>query len=55
MPSTVVLEKKKQQVADLAERIKGSCAGVVVDYKGINVEMTPSSEKSFVKQALLTQ
>ena len=38
MPSTVILEKKKQQVADLAERIKGSCAGVVVDYKGINVE-----------------
>ena len=38
MPSTVVLEKKKQQVADLAELIKGSCAGVVVDYKGINVE-----------------
>ena len=38
MPSTAVLEKKKQQVADLAERIKGSCAGVVVDYKGINVE-----------------
>ncbi len=38
MPSTVVLEKKKQQVADLAERLKGSCAGVVVDYKGINVE-----------------
>lgn len=37
MPSTVVLEKKKQQVADLAERIKGSCAGVVVDYKGISV------------------
>lgn len=38
MPSTVILEKKKQQVADLAERIKSSCAGVVVDYKGINVE-----------------
>lgn len=38
MPSTVVLEKKKQQVADLSERIKNSCAGVVVDYKGINVE-----------------
>ena len=38
MPSTVVLEKKKQQVADLADRLKGSCAGVVVDYKGINVE-----------------
>ena len=38
MPSTVVLEKKKQMVADLSERIKNSCAGVVVDYKGINVE-----------------
>lgn len=38
MPSTVVLEKKKQQVADLTERIKSSCAGIVVDYKGINVE-----------------
>lgn len=38
MPSTVVLEKKKQQVAELSDRIKNSCAGVVVDYKGINVE-----------------
>ena len=38
MPSTVVLEKKKQQVAALSDRIKNSCAGVVVDYKGINVE-----------------
>lgn len=38
MPSTVVLEKKKQQVADLSARIKESCAGVIVDYKGINVE-----------------
>ncbi len=38
MPSTVVLEKKKQQVADLTARLKDSCAGVVVDYKGINVE-----------------
>ncbi|MBR1762470.1 MAG: 50S ribosomal protein L10 [Eubacterium sp.] len=38
MPSTVVLEKKKQQVAALSDRIKKSCAGIVVDYKGINVE-----------------
>lgn len=38
MPSTVVLEKKKAQVDALAQRIKGSVAGVVVDYKGINVE-----------------
>ena len=38
MPSTVVLEKKKAQVDALAQRIKGSVAGVIVDYKGINVE-----------------
>ena len=38
MPSTAVLERKKQMVAELSERIKNSCAGVVVDYKGINVE-----------------
>lgn len=38
MPSTVVLERKQAQVAALAERIKNSIAGVIVDYKGINVE-----------------
>lgn len=38
MPSTVILEKKQAQVAALAERIKGSIAGVIVDYKGITVE-----------------
>ena len=37
MPSTAVLEMKKQQVAALSDRIKNSCAGVVVDYKGITV------------------
>ncbi|MCH5316697.1 MAG: 50S ribosomal protein L10 [Eubacterium sp.] len=37
MPSTAILEKKQAQVAALAERIKSSIAGVVVDYKGINV------------------
>jgi len=38
MPSTVILEKKQAQVAALTERIKGSIAGIIVDYKGINVE-----------------
>lgn len=37
MPSDKILEKKKQAVAALAEQLKGSCAGVLVDYKGINV------------------
>lgn len=37
MPSEKVLEQKKQIVADLVDSLKGSVAGVVVDYKGINV------------------
>lgn len=37
MPSQVVLEAKKQQVVEIAESIKGACAGVIVDYKGISV------------------
>lgn len=37
MPSVQVLEQKKQVVAELVERLNGSCAGVIVDYKGINV------------------
>ena len=38
MPREKVLELKKQQVADLKERLDASIAGVVVDYKGISVE-----------------
>ncbi len=37
MASEKILEIKKQQVADLSARIKGSISGVIVDYKGINV------------------
>ena len=37
MPSEKILEQKKQIVADLAKKLKNSVAGVVVDYKGINV------------------
>lgn len=37
MPSEKILEQKKQQVAELSDRLKNSVAGVVVDYKGINV------------------
>lgn len=37
MPSQVVLEAKKQQVAAISESIKSACAGVIVDYKGISV------------------
>ena len=37
MPSAKVLEQKKQQVADLSEKLSNAVAGVIVDYKGINV------------------
>lgn len=37
MPNPVVLKQKQEFVAELSERIKNSGAGVLVDYKGINV------------------
>ena len=38
MPSNSILEQKKAIVADLAEQLKASPAGVVVNYQGITVE-----------------
>ncbi len=37
MPSVKVLEAKKAEVAAIAERLDKACAGVIVDYRGINV------------------
>lgn len=37
MASASILEAKKQQVAVLKERLDGACAGVIVNYSGINV------------------
>ena len=37
MPSQKVLDEKKAVVAALTERLQNSVAGVVVNYKGINV------------------
>ncbi len=37
MPSASVLEQKKQVVAQIADRISNSVAGVVVEFKGITV------------------
>ena len=37
MPSEKILEQKKQIVSDLTEQLKGACAGVLVNYKGISV------------------
>ena len=38
MPRNAILEQKKQIVADLAEMMKASPAGVLVNYQGITVE-----------------
>ena len=38
LPSQSVLEAKKAVVAELSDRLKGSVMGVLVSYKGINVE-----------------
>lgn len=38
MPSNKILEQKKELVAALSEQLKGACAGVIVEYKGISVE-----------------
>lgn len=38
MPSEAILEKKKQLVKELTEKLQEACAGVIVEYKGINVE-----------------
>lgn len=38
VPNAKVLEQKKQIVAELAEKMKTASSGVLVDYKGINVE-----------------
>ena len=38
MPNEKVLEAKKQQVADLVETLNGATTGVLIDYRGLNVE-----------------
>ena len=46
MPSNVILEQKKQAVADLAEKIKNSVSGVLVNYQGITVEDDTAMRKA---------
>ncbi len=38
MPSEKILEQKKAIVKGISEKLKSSCAGVLVSYQGINVE-----------------
>ena len=46
MPSNSILLQKQQVVADLAEQIKNSVAGVVVNYQGITVENDTAMRKA---------
>ena len=46
MPSISILEKKQAIVADLAEKLKSSPAGVVVNYQGITVEDDTAMRKA---------
>ena len=46
MPSNSILVQKQQIVADLAEQIKNSAAGVVVNYQGITVENDTAMRKA---------
>ena len=46
MPSLSILEKKQAIVADLAEKLKSSPAGVVVNYQGITVEDDTAMRKA---------
>ena len=64
MPSAKVLEQKQAIVAELADRLKNSVTGVLVNYKGINVaddtalrkELREAGVKySVVKNTLLTR
>lgn len=45
MPNASVLELKKQQVAEIKEKIAAAVTGVVVDYKGITVADDTSLRK----------
>ena len=38
MPSQKILDEKKKAVSEIAETLKSSCTGVIVNYSGITVE-----------------
>ena len=46
MPSKSILEQKQQIVADLAEQMKNSVSGVLVNYQGITVENDTKMRKA---------
>lgn len=47
MPNKKVLKKKQQIVEQLAERLNGAVAGVLVEYRGISVEQDTKLRRQF--------
>lgn len=47
MPSEKVLQSKKELVAQLTEKLQNAVAGVIVNYRGINVEQDTKMRKEF--------
>jgi len=52
MPSSEVLKQKEQLVADLSEKLKNATAGVLVDYKGINVADDTALRREFRQEGV---
>ena len=52
MPNAKVLSEKQAIVAALAERIKNAGSGVLVDYKGINVEQDTALRSEMRKEGV---
>ena len=47
MPSTQILEQKKQVVNEMIEKFKAASAGVFVDYRGLTVEEDTELRRKF--------
>ena len=47
MPSTQILEQKKQVVNEMVEKFKSASAGVFVDYRGLTVEEDTELRRKF--------
>ena len=47
MPSTQILEQKKQVVNEMVEKFKAATAGVFVDYRGLTVEEDTELRRKF--------
>ncbi|MDR0987757.1 MAG: 50S ribosomal protein L10, partial [Ruminococcus sp.] len=52
MASQAILDSKKARVTELANSIKGATAGVIVDYKGINVADDTALRKELREQGI---